>query len=132
MPPVKRASLSMSRMSMSSQELQARLRSTVFERQTWELRRAKEAAHLHQYYTQTQQQFMGPAEHRAHVRRAVMHANTRVTRTVHLALRTGPRLVDPRIPCAHVTLLIYLCYRITCSSPQKLYEYAAAIGGLWG
>jgi hypothetical protein len=53
---------------MPLQELQARLRSIVFERQTWELRRAKEAAHLHEYYTQTQQQLMGPAEHRAHVR----------------------------------------------------------------
>ena len=44
----------------------------VFDRQTWELRRAKEQAHLHEYYVQNQELQAASADRRAHVRSSTL------------------------------------------------------------
>ncbi len=53
---------------MAAQELQAKLRAVVFDRRTWELRRAKDQAHLHQYYVQDHEIAPLHDDRRAHVR----------------------------------------------------------------
>jgi len=50
------------------QELQAKLRTVVFDRRTWELRRAKDQAHLHQYYVRDHEIAPVHDDRRAHVR----------------------------------------------------------------
>ena len=54
------------------QELQAKLRTVVFDRRTWELRRAKDQAHLHRYYVQDHELAPAPDDRRAHVRSATL------------------------------------------------------------
>ena len=53
---------------VAAQELQAKLRAVVFDRRTWELRRAKDQAHLHQYYVQDHEVAPVHDDSRAHVR----------------------------------------------------------------